>query len=999
MNFNTKPKCIYIKNIYMQPSKNHKLNNSTNLLSKNNKNNSDYNANNRGLNYIQKETNKTSIKSFYQNIYPKKEKYLIKGNPNYLSSKIINSKIASKYGQKHISTGKNYGPTISGRKIINKNYEIHNPFKERSNSENSLNCFNRTYSFFNKKEDNISNVKAKPGNIINITKKDNDKINISCTNINKKYNYRNYINNDKNYNSSKNSNKSNINLKENKKYFYQEPNYKNSFKQDTNEDNSIIYSTLQKDYNNIMSPIINDNTTNNNINISSITTPINDQDDLNDIMNNRKNKRIKKYFISDKKKKMRSRQNNKEINNPLWKSTAIKDEIENRKNNNYYYNNNNNDFDSKILEKVQNFPSIQVNDKSTAYKKLNFYHLKENNNSDNNNSNNNNNFENMLDTSNYFDSTPLLDSYCKELQSNEINIIKKNELFEQSAIIIQSIFRGYLAKSKFETLLYNYKDYNRANEILEELFNTYFKKDIINEKQFFMNYLKEIINKTKLGNKDNINYKSCKIFKLYNMPLSLETEVPMARNRYIDLFLHKEIGERFNILNENINREKEIEKKHKEEIDEINDKMNKLIEENNKLKDLNQKNKLKENKYKEISIENKKKDNIINIITNDNQNLAKKLKIIKEKYNKLEIKNEINVIINLNDNNRANKNILSNELYMDYRNIFLLYLFNKKNYNRKDILRKYFHRYKDAIISINNNNKLNNSLRKQKLKNIITNSKNKGNKIVYDSLVKIYFNNLLKDKDIQNINNTKKEKILKLFQIKDKVNKFLLKSYFTKFYNNGIISQLIEEKNEMRKKEEKEKINRYKKIIISIENHKNKYNNLKLQNCFNKWYLMSKMLTMKAITDEKKRKKRQKQRTKKKIEKNKSANKYLSNSSNKNMSIEKKYINIFTKEKEKEKEKDIVNYLEHSLTTEISGGEINIDSKTDKIAKATEKLSDLFLKASLYYKIDNKKQNINLNKVNINQNCEKNNNNMNRENMNSNDNDNDEDSGESSFGI
>ena len=995
MNFNAKPKCIYIKNIYMQPSKNHKLNNSIHYLSKNNKYISEYKSNNKDLNYIQKQVNKTSIKSFYQNIYPKKEKYLIKGNPKYLSSKIINNKIATKFEQKHISTGKIIGPTISGRKIMHKKYEIHNPFKERSNSENSLNCFNRTYSFFNKKEDNISNLKTKTGNIINISKKDNDKINVSCTNINKKYNYRNYINNDKNYNSSKNSDKNSINLNENKKYFYQDPNYKKNIKQNTNEDNSIFYSTLQNDFNSLMSPIINDNIINNNINECSITTPISDKDELNNLLNFRKNKRIKKYILSDKKKKMRSRQNNKEINSPLWKSTAIKNEIEKGKNN---YN-----FDSKILEKIQNYPSIQVNDKSTTYKNLNFYYLKENNNSDNNNSNNINsnninNSENMLDTSNYFDSTPILDSYCKGLQNNEINLMKEKEIFEQSAIIIQSVFRGYLVKSKFETLLYNYKDYNKANEILEELFNSHFKKDIVNEKKFFIKYLKDIINQIKFINKDINTYKSCKIFKLNNMPFSLEAEVPMARNRYIDLFLHKEIGERFNILNGNINREKEIEKKHKEEINGINDKLNKLIEENNILKDLNQKNKLKESKYKEISIENKKKDNIINIITNDNQNLAKKLKMIKEKYNKLEIKNEINVIININENNRINQNKLSNELVLDFRNMYLLYLFNKKNHSRIDNLRKSFHRYKQAIIFIKNNNKLNNSLREEKLKNIISNEKNKGNIIVYNSLTKLYYNNLLNDKEIQNINNIKKEKIFNLFKAKEKANKFLIKSYFTKFYNKGIISQLIEEKNEMRKKEEKEKINKIKKIIISIDYHKNKYNKLKLQNYFDKWCLMSKMLAMKAITDEKKRKKRQKQRTKKKIEKNKSANKYLSNSnSNKNMSIEKKYINIFSKEKEKEKEKDIVNYLEHSLTTEISGGEINLDSKTDKILKATEKLTDLFSKASLYYKIlDNKKNTVNLNKVNINQNCEKNNN-INRENMNNDDND--EDSGESSFGI
>ena len=156
-----------------------------------------------------------------------------------------------------------------------------------------------------------------------------------------------------------------------------------------------------------------------------------------------------------------------------------------------------------------------------------------------------NEIENGKNYYNYFDSTPLLDSYCKELQSNGINIIKENDLFEQSAIIIQSIFSGYLAKNKFEALLYNYKYYNQANEILEELFKSC---------------------------SDNVNYKSCKIFKMNYAPFSLETEVRITRNRYIDLFLHKEIGERFNILNEKINREKEIEKKHKEENDGINDK-------------------------------------------------------------------------------------------------------------------------------------------------------------------------------------------------------------------------------------------------------------------------------------------------------------------------------------------------------------------------------------------------------------------------------------------
>jgi len=55
---------------------------------------------------------------------------------------------------------------------------------------------------------------------------------------------------------------------------------------------------------------------------------------------------------------------------------------------------------------------------------------------------------------------------------------------------------------------------------------------------------------------------------------------------------------------------------------------------------MNQKNVFNERKYREISIDNKKKEDIISIITNDNKTLAKKLKIIQDKFNKLQIQNQ-----------------------------------------------------------------------------------------------------------------------------------------------------------------------------------------------------------------------------------------------------------------------------------------------------------------------------------------------------------------------
>ena len=193
----------------------------------------------------------------------------------------------------------------------------------------------------------------------------------------------------------------------------------------------------------------------------------------------------------------------------------------------------------------------------------------------------------------------------------ELNSIKGKELFEQSALIIQSVFRGYLVKSKFESLLYNFKGYDKASEILEDLFNLNFKKDLNDDKQKFMDNLKEFKNKKNIEinyNNFNVN-KSYNAIKVFNSPLSpsTESEVKNKSNKFIDMFLHKEIGERFNIIKHNENKEKEIEKKHKEELDEVNDRMNKIIEENNMLKDLNEKNKYKEKKFQELSNENKKK--------------------------------------------------------------------------------------------------------------------------------------------------------------------------------------------------------------------------------------------------------------------------------------------------------------------------------------------------------------------------------------------------------
>ena len=192
----------------------------------------------------------------------------------------------------------------------------------------------------------------------------------------------------------------------------------------------------------------------------------------------------------------------------------------------------------------------------------------------------------------------------------------------------------------------------------------------------------------------------------------------------------------------------------------------------------------------------------------------------------------------------------------------------------------------------------------------------------------------------------------------------------------------------MKKKIEND--NKFKKLLISIDQRKDKHNYLIKRDCFDRWFLFSKLLGMKAMIDEKKRKKRQKQRMKKKIE-NKSANKYLTNNNNILHLGKNNNINIINKEKDKE----IVLSLEPSVTTDFSGGEINGENK-EKILKATEKLGDIFYKAIITSKtFKNKKNTINeskgINESNKKEIIEKNDNNEN-------DNESEEDSGDS-FGI
>ena len=233
MKLNPKKKCIYIKNIYI--SKNPKLNNSINSYFEPKKINIENNPNKNPSSTICKQHTKKSVKSEHQNIYSQKQKCIIKGSYNYLSTKNIHIKTTKKEDIEDNNLFETYVDSISGRKSGQKKYEIANLLKERSNSVNSLNYFKRSNTFFVKKDDKnnlknyTNNANGANNNSNNINNKKNNenknnysmigsvksltnevKINLSNNSINKNiYNYKNNIKN--NNNNKKNNNINNFN--------------------------------------------------------------------------------------------------------------------------------------------------------------------------------------------------------------------------------------------------------------------------------------------------------------------------------------------------------------------------------------------------------------------------------------------------------------------------------------------------------------------------------------------------------------------------------------------------------------------------------------------------------------------------------------------------------------------------------------------------------------------------------------------------------------------
>ena len=176
------------------------------------------------------------------------------------------------------------------------------------------------------------------------------------------------------------------------------------------------------------------------------------------------------------------------------------------------------------------------------------------------------------------------------------NIDKSQKIkYINSAIKIQSIFRGYLLRIKVFNNINLYLCCKNGIEILEKLF----KK----RKKFFW--------------KKYQNYASSVYNAILNSRLSLNILEHYLKNNYRNnstnkkyVSFHKELGDSFNIINKRENSEKKLKSK-----------LNDVMKENTELKNQLVDNKNIEEKMKNLIDENKKNQNINAIIMKDNQQL------------------------------------------------------------------------------------------------------------------------------------------------------------------------------------------------------------------------------------------------------------------------------------------------------------------------------------------------------------------------------------------
>ena len=421
--------------------------------------------------------------------------------------------------------------------------------------------------------------------------------------------------------------------------------------------------------------------------------------------------------------------------------------------------------------------------------------------------------------------------------------LNKNDI--KKIILIQSVYRTHLLISRISGSLNFYMYFSKLYSLLKLIFTfrlNYYWKNFI--EKIPKNSIKKIIKNTRVRNyciKKNKN----------------ENDTFGAKNKFLlkspeGKNLYKELGDSTKSINDNNG---------------LKLKLDNVIKENNELKNKIFHNKNIEEKLKQLLVENKKNQNINAIIMKDNQQLAKKLKNIRDnRNNQLIIQNQPS--LDLSQENNIQK---QSDSLIKFKKLCIKCLILKKILKNRNILKVYFNKYKNIIINLQNEKPEQTTIENN---NIFINNRKKIN----IQMTKNFNINFISQKD-----NYKHFILDKLFMKKEEIKKKTLSKFFFKFIYISKYCKLFEDiktkekeineekekQNELKVEEEegkKEDINQQKRIILqSIINKYERNYNILFRNLFKEWKLRGIIFKMKAIAKDIKKKKKLKKKIREKI--------------------------------------------------------------------------------------------------------------------------------------
>ena len=434
----------------------------------------------------------------------------------------------------------------------------------------------------------------------------------------------------------------------------------------------------------------------------------------------------------------------------------------------------------------------------------------------------------------------------KEKDYFKINNIDKSkkDSYIKAAILIQSVFRGYLVKIKLYNNVNLYVCCKRGIDTLEEI--------LLQWKNEYWKIFKNNITNKPLMKSSSFSIRAKYKYKLRNNKI---------REPKINLY-HKEIGDSFNIIDRD-SIKSNIEKKLKL-------KLNDVIKENYELKNqlINHRNN-SDNKLKSLIDENRKVQNINAIIMKDNRQLAKKLKDFQDYRNhRLFIENQFSFDLSQIDKMQSSEYNENNEIYIfKLKNLLLQKFVLKKINMEKHLIKDKINKYRN-IVQILHHKEEENSLKKEMYITNVINIIEKHIKLIFEKCFWcIFFNGLNIDREIEIQDYNIVDKFKRILNNKEKKKRMILQKMFYKFVINNIKINNTKGNNEIEKEEKEEnekekenlKLKLLKKLFVKYEK------NVKLiyKVIMEKWNLKSKIIGIRTAARDKKKKRKMKKKNNK----------------------------------------------------------------------------------------------------------------------------------------